>query len=61
MEIGWAIGDETGGATDGFGCLRKFSFSLDGNSILHFSSAQNEFFCEGPTIYLLQNYTKLIF
>ena len=23
-------------------------------SIFHFSSAQNEFFCEGPTIYLLQ-------
>ena len=42
-------------------CLREFSFFLNEKSIFHFSSAQNEFFCEGPTIYLLQNWTKSIF
>ena len=38
--------------------LRKFSSSLHGNFIFHFSIDQNEFFCEGPTIYLLQNWTR---
>ena len=42
-------------------CLRKFSFSLHRKFIFHFSSARNEVFCEGPTIYLLQNCTKSIF
>ena len=39
-------------------CLRNFSFSLDKKFVFYFSSAQNEFFCEGPTIYLLQYWTK---
>ena len=39
-------------------CLRDFSFSFHGKFIFHFSSAQNEFFCEGPTKYFLQNCTK---
>ena len=38
---------------------KEFSFSLHGKFIFHFPSAQNEFFCEGPTIYLLKNCTKL--
>ena len=41
-------------------CLRKFSFSLHEKFIFHFPSAWNEFFYEGPTIYLLQNWTKSI-
>ena len=41
--------------------LRKFSFSLDEKFIFYFPSAQNEFFCEGPTIYLLQNWIKSFF
>ena len=42
-------------------CLREFSFYLHGKFIFHFSSAWNEFFCEGLTIYLLKNCTKSIF
>ena len=38
-------------------CLREFSLSLHKRAIFHFSSAQMRFFCEGPTIYLLQNWT----
>ena len=39
-------------------CLREFSFSLHVKFIFHFPSARIEFFCEGATIYLLQNWTK---
>ena len=40
--------------------LKNFLFSLHENFIFHFSSAKNEFFCEGHTIYLLQNWTEPI-
>ena len=42
-------------------CLRKFSLSLHEKFIFHFLSAQNKFFCEELSKYLLQNWTKSIF